>query len=203
VACSTWRFHHRSASSGKFNLNLITTAPAVRYRVKLQNWRDPGSSIHPAKVPDQGNYEAIEEPNHQRHGAPAPGIRRRDFMQLLFRSAAVRRRDSITTRAAACRVVYEIPLAECGVRVLRSVEDEVARLPRSLSMPIPNRPAIARSDLIRLDVLINGERVDRLSISPHATPRIHRGVELCTKMKGCGAAADVRCRDPGRDRQAA
>ncbi len=160
----------------EFNLNLITTAPSVRYRVKLQN----GEIIeldNPAKVPDQGKYEAIEEPIinatvhlPQEYVGPIMQLcqERRGTQQGLHYDPGGR-----------VRVVYEIPLAE----VVFGFYDRLKTMSRGYASLDYEPAGYREADLIRLDVLINGERVDALSLVTHRDNSYHRGVELCTKMK--------------------
>ena len=160
----------------EFNLNLITTAPSVRYKIHLT-----GGEIlevdNPAKVPDQGKYEAVEEPIilatihlPQEYVGPIMQLcqERRGVQQGLHYDPGGR-----------VRVVYEMPLAE----VVFGFYDRLKTMSRGYAS-LDYEPAGYRTaDLIRLDVLINGERVDALSIISHRDNAYHRGVELCTKMK--------------------
>ena len=160
----------------EFNLNLITTAPSVRYRILM-----PGGEVlevdNPAKVPDQGHVENIEEPIitatvhlPQEYVGPIMQLcqERRGVQQGLHYDPGGR-----------VRVVYEMPLAE----IVFGFYDRLKTMSRGYAS-LDYEPAGYRTaDLIRLDVLINGERVDALSIISHRDTAYHRGVELCTKMK--------------------
>jgi GTP-binding protein LepA len=160
----------------EFNLNLITTAPSVRYKIKLNNG-DLLEVDNPAKVPDQGKYETVEEPIilatihlPQEYVGPIMQLcqERRGVQQGLHYDPGGR-----------VRVVYEMPLAE----VVFGFYDRLKTMSRGYAS-LDYEPAGYRSaDLIRLDVLINGERVDALSLISHRDSAYHRGVELCTKMK--------------------
>ena len=160
----------------EFNLNLITTAPSVRYRVKLQN-----GEIHeldnPAKVPDQGKYEAIEEPiiNATVH---LPQEYVGPIMQLCQERRGTQKGLHYDP-GGRVRVVYEIPLAE----VVFGFYDRLKTMSRGYASLDYEPAGYREADLIRLDVLINGERVDALSLITHRDTSYHRGVELCTKMK--------------------
>jgi GTP-binding protein LepA len=160
----------------EFNLNLITTAPSVRYRIQSagQDWIEVDN---PAKVPDQGKVETIEEPIitatvHLPQEYVGP------IMQLCQERRGVQRGLHYDA-GGRVRVVYEMPLAE----VVFGFYDRLKTMSRGYASldyePAGYRPA----DLIRLDVLVNGERVDALSIISHRDTAYHRGVELCTKMK--------------------
>ena len=77
------------------------------------------------------------------------------------------------------RVVYELPLAE----VVFGFYDRLKTMSRGYASLDYEPAGYRESDLVRLDVLINGERVDALSIVTHRDTSYRRGVELCTKMK--------------------
>ncbi|HEY3801310.1 MAG TPA: translation elongation factor 4 [Kofleriaceae bacterium] len=160
----------------EFNLNLITTAPSVRYRVKL-NGGEIVELDNPAKVPDQGKYEAIEEPVitatvhlPQEYVGPIMQLcqERRGVQQGLHYDPGGR-----------VRVVYEMPLAE----VVFGFYDRLKTMSRGYASLDYEPAGYREADLIRLDVLVNGERVDALSIVSHRDTAYHRGVELCSKMK--------------------
>src|SRR5262252_3387912 len=160
----------------EFNLNLITTAPSVRYRIHV-----PGQEVvevdNPAKVPDQGKVEQIEEPIilatvylPQEYVGP--------IMQLCQERRGVQKGLHYDA-GGRVRVQYEMPLAE----IVFGFYDRLKTLSRGYAS-LDYEPAGYRmADLIRLDVLVNGERVDALSIVSHRDSAYHRGVELCTKMK--------------------
>jgi GTP-binding protein LepA len=160
----------------EFNLNLITTAPSVRYRVRM-NGGEIVELDNPAKVPDQGKYEGIEEPIitatvhlTQEYVGPIMQLcqERRGVQQGLHYDAGGR-----------VRVVYEMPLAE----VVFGFYDRLKTMSRGYASLDYEPAGYREADLIRLDVLVNGERVDALSNIAHRDSAYHRGVELCTKMK--------------------
>jgi GTP-binding protein LepA len=160
----------------EFNLNLITTAPSVRYRVRM-----PDGEIveldNPAKVPDQGKYDGIEEPiiNATIH---LPQEYVGPIMQLCQERRGVQQGLHYDP-GGRVRVVYELPLAE----VVFGFYDRLKTMSRGYASLDYEPAGYRESDLIRLDVLVNGERVDALSIVSHRDSAYHRGVELCTKMK--------------------
>jgi GTP-binding protein LepA len=160
----------------EFNLNLITTAPSVQYKVRLTNgdtlWVD-----NPAKLPDQGKYDAIEEPiiNATIH---LPQEYVGPIMQLCQERRGVQKGMHYDP-GGRVRVVYEMPLAE----VVFGFYDRLKTMSRGYASLDYEPAGMREADLIRLDVLVNGERVDALSIISHRDSAYHRGVELCTKMK--------------------
>ncbi len=160
----------------EFGLNLITTAPSVRYRIYVQG-QDVFEVDNPAKVPDQGKYEKVEEPIilatvhlPQEYVGPIMQLcqERRGVQQGLHYDPGGR-----------VRVVYEMPLAE----VVFGFYDRLKTMSRGYASLDYEPAGYREADLIRLDVLVNGERVDALSIISHRDTAYHRGVDLTTKMK--------------------
>ncbi len=160
----------------EFNLNLITTAPSVRYRINLAG----GEVIeldNPAKIPDQGKYETIEEPMitatvHLPQDYVGP------IMQLCQERRGIQQGLHYDP-GGRVRVVYEMPLAE----IVFGFYDRLKTMSRGYASLDYEPSGYRAADLIRLDVLINGERVDALSIISHRDTAYHRGAELTTKMK--------------------
>jgi GTP-binding protein LepA len=160
----------------EFNLNLITTAPSVRYRIHAQN----GEIIevdNPAKVPDQGKAAMIEEPVIK-----ATVHLPQEYVGPIMQLCQERRGVQLGLHydpGGRVRVEYELPLAE----VVFGFYDRLKTMSRGYASLDYEPAGYREADLIRLDVLVNGERVDALSIVSHRDSAYHRGVELCTKMK--------------------
>jgi GTP-binding protein LepA len=160
----------------EFDLDLITTAPSVQYRVRLND----GEVVvvdNPAKVPDGGRFDAIEEPAitatvhvPQEYVGPVMQLcqERRGIQQALHYDPGGR-----------VRVVYEMPLGE----IVFGFYDRLKTLSRGYASLDYEPAGYREADLVRLDVLINGDRVDALSIIAHRDSAYHRGVELCNRMK--------------------
>ncbi len=159
----------------------------------------PGGEVvevdNPAKVPDQGKYEAIEEPIitatvhlPQEYVGPIMQLcqERRGVQQGLHYDPGGR-----------VRVVYEMPLAE----VVFGFYDRLKTMSRGYASLDYEPAGYREADLIRLDVLVNGERVDALSIVSPPRHRLSPRRRAVHEDEGGRAAADVRRRDPGRDRQ--
>jgi GTP-binding protein LepA len=160
----------------EFNLNLIVTAPSVRYRVRL-NGGEVVELDNPAKVPDQGKYEAIEEPI-----ITATVHLPQEYVGAIMQLCQERRgvqQGMHYDPSGRVRVLYEMPLAE----VVFGFYDRLKTMSRGYASLDYEPAGYREADLIRLDVLVNGERVDALSIVSHRDSAYHRGVELCTKMK--------------------
>ncbi|HVK73014.1 MAG TPA: translation elongation factor 4 [Kofleriaceae bacterium] len=161
----------------EFDLNLITTAPSVQYRVYPPGGGDMVIVDNPAKIPDLGKFEKIEEPVitatvHLPQEYVGP------IMQLCEERRG-RQQGLHYDSGGRVRVVYEMPLAE----IVFGFYDRLKTLSRGYASLDYEPAGYRESELVRLDVLVNGDRVDALSIVAHKDSAYHRGVELCTKMK--------------------
>ncbi|MEZ4402113.1 MAG: translation elongation factor 4 [Kofleriaceae bacterium] len=161
----------------EFDLNLITTAPSVQYRLYLTGSDTPMVVDNPAKIPDAGKFDRVEEPVitatvHLPQEYVGP------IMQLCEERRG-RQQGLHYDPSGRVRVVYEIPLAE----VVFGFYDRLKTMSRGYASLDYEPAGYRESDLVRLDVMVNGERVDALSIVSHKDSAYHRGVELCTKMK--------------------
>nr|HEX4317290.1 translation elongation factor 4 [Kofleriaceae bacterium] len=159
----------------EFNLNLIVTAPSVRYRLHILG--EITEVDNPAKIPDAGRVDVIEEPIitatvHLPQEYVGP------IMQLCQERRGTQKGLHYDP-GGRVRVVYEMPLAE----VVFGFYDRLKTMSRGYAS-LDYEPAGYRAaDLVRLDVLVNGERVDALSIVSHKDTAYQRGSDLCTKMK--------------------
>jgi GTP-binding protein LepA len=160
----------------EFNLDLITTAPTVRYRV-LNTDRTVYEVDNPAKIPDLGKYEAIEEPI-----ITATIHTPQEYVGGVVKLCEERRgtQKGITYgHGGRVMVRYELPLAE----VVFGFYDKMKTVSRGYAS-LDYEPAGYRTaDLIRLDLLVNGERVDALSVVCHKERSYERGRDLTIKMK--------------------
>jgi GTP-binding protein LepA len=160
----------------EFNLELITSAPSVCYRVHMPD----GTVVevdNPAKIPDQGKATAIEEPVilatiHVPQEYVGPVV------QLCEERRGVQKNISYAV-SGRVQVVYELPLAE----IVFGFYDRLKTLSRGYASLDYEPAAYREADLVRLDILVNGEKVDALSVVVHRATSYHRGVELCNKMK--------------------
>jgi GTP-binding protein LepA len=160
----------------EFNLDLVTTAPSVRYRVVLQNG-DVEEVSNPARIPDTGKYDRIEEPiiTATVH-VPQAYV---GAMVTLCEERRGTQRGIHYGVGGRVMVKYELPLAE----VVFGFYDKLKTLSRGYASldyePAGYRPA----DLVRLDLLVNGDKVDALSVVCHRDIAFNRGRDLCVKMK--------------------
>jgi GTP-binding protein LepA len=158
-------------------LELVQTAPNVTYEV-LTRRGEVVTIDNPQKVPDAGQIEEFREPV-VRVSFLLPSTNIGDLMQLCSerRGTYVRTEYLSPTRAI---LVYELPLAEVIYDLydkLKSVTHGYGTMDYEL---LGYRPA----DLVRLDVLVAGKRVDALSVIVHRAFAERRGRKLVQKLRG-------------------
>jgi GTP-binding protein LepA len=160
----------------EYNLNLITTAPSVVYRVT----KTDGEVLmvdNPSRLPDLTQTQSVEEPFIKltvHMPAEFVGV----VMALLNDRRGVQiKMDYVTKDRVA--LTYEMPLNEMVFDFydrLKSATKGYASMDYELSEYRP-------SDLVKLDILINGDSVDALSLIIHRDKAAYRGRELVKKMK--------------------
>ncbi len=160
----------------EYGLDLITTAPTVVYRVTMT----AGAVVqvdNPVKLPDPAQHMKIEEPFilatiH----VPAEYVG--GVLRLCQERRGVQREIKYLSESRVM-ITYELPLNEVVMDFydrLKSVSKGYASLDYE---PLDYR----ESDLVRVDILINGEMVDALSLISHRDKAYQRGRELAQKMK--------------------
>ena len=159
----------------EYQLDLISTAPTVRYRL-VPKEGEPYEIETPAAMPAAGDIERVEEPLilATLHVPP-------EYVGGVLALCQDRRGQQRDMHHHGSRVQlrYELPLAE----VVLDFHDRIKSVTRGYGSFdyewIGYRPA----DLVRLDVLVNGEPVDALSLIVHRDKAYHRGTELVRKLK--------------------
>jgi GTP-binding protein LepA len=160
----------------EYNLDLITTAPTVRFRCVMQG----GEVIeldNPAKFPNEGGLERIEEPVIAATIHTPP-----EYVGAILKLCEDKRgKQTGLTYAGEKRVIirYDLPLTEMVFGFydrLKSASRGYASLDYE---PKDYQPA----DLVRMDLLVNGDRVDSLSLIVHRESSYNKGRDLCVKMK--------------------
>jgi GTP-binding protein LepA len=160
----------------EYNLDLIVTAPTVRYRAVL-NGGVVEEIANPAKMPDPGAIDHIEEPI-----ISATIHTPQEYVGNLITLCQERRGTQTGLDYAGDNRVlirYDLPLAE----VVFGFYDKMKTMSRGYASLDYEPKEYATADLIRLDLLVNGERVDALSIICHRDRSYNRGHDLCVKMK--------------------
>jgi GTP-binding protein LepA len=162
----------------EYNLNLISTAPSVVYKV----FPTAGGSFtidNPAKLPPVQNIEHLEEPFLICH-IHVPNEHLGAILGLCQERRGVQKAiDYLGTSGTRVRVTYEMPLAE----VVFDFFDKMKSVSRGYASLDYELGGYRTADLVRVDILINGEIVDALSIIVHKERAYQRGREVCEKLK--------------------
>jgi GTP-binding protein LepA len=160
----------------EYHLTLLTTAPSVVYRVTTT--AGPVVLVdNPAKLPPVQNIAMIEEPILTCH-IHCPGEHLGAVLKLCQDRRGVQR-DIKYHGQKRVQVTYELPLAEVVFDFfdrLKSVSRGYASLDYALK-------GYQESDLVKLDILLNGDPVDALSVIVHRERSYLRGRELCQKLR--------------------
>ena len=160
----------------EYNLQLITTAPSVVYRVTSTDGVETRID-NPSKLPDQTKIAKLEEP-FVKLSVHMPSEYVGPVMALLNDRRGIQvKLDYITSDRVT--LVYDLPLNEMVFDFfdrLKSTTKGYASMDYELS-------EYREADLIKLDILINGEAVDALSVIIHRSKAAYRGRELAKKMK--------------------
>ncbi len=160
----------------EFGLNLITTAPSVRYQVETTAgatlWVD-----NPKDLPDAGAIAQIAEPMIE-----ATILTRSDSVGPILKLCEERRGEQKRLEYVGPERVlieYRLPLAE----VVMDFYDKLKSCSRGYASFDYQLTGYEPGNMVKLDVLVNGEPVDALSVIVHADQAYHRGQALVSRLK--------------------
>jgi GTP-binding protein LepA len=159
----------------EFDLDLITTAPSVVYRVYLTNGRT--LDLHnPADMPDPVRIDRIEEP-----WIKATIFVPDAYLGQVLALCQERRgaQQNLTYAGTRAMVVYRLPLNE----VVFDFYDRLKSVSRGYASFDYQIDSYDPGDLVLMNILINGEPVDALSIIVHRGEAERRGRALCERLK--------------------
>ncbi len=162
----------------EYNLNLISTAPSVVYKV-YPHGGEVLTIDNPAKLPPVQNIEHLEEPFLIAH-IHVPNEHLGAILGLCQDRRGIQKAiDYLGSTGTRCRVTYEMPLAE----VVFDFFDKMKSVSRGYASLDYELGGYRTADLVRVDILINAEIVDALSIIVHKDRAYQRGREVCEKLK--------------------
>ncbi|MFL3654913.1 MAG: translation elongation factor 4 [Halioglobus sp.] len=159
----------------EYNLDLITTAPTVIYEIEKKNG-DVVAVDNPSALPDVGDIEEMREPI-ARCNILVPQEYLGNVITLCVDKRGVQ--CDMQFLGAQVSIVYDIPMAE----VVLDFFDRLKSVSRGYASLDYGFERFQAANLSRLDVLINGERVDALASIIHRDHILHRGRLLTEKMK--------------------
>lgn len=160
----------------EYNMDLITTAPSVVYEVLLRN----GDVIHvenPSKLPPVDKIAEIREP------IDSVTIFVPDEYVGAVMTLCNQKRGIQTNLAYHGRQVhlhYDLPLAE----IVLDFFDKLKSLTRGYASMDYEFKEYRASDVVKIDIMINGDKVDALSSIVHRANSVSRGREIVSKMRG-------------------
>jgi GTP-binding protein LepA len=160
----------------EFNLDLITTAPGVRYIVTTTDGKVTEIDS-PAKMPDPGRIVKIEEPAI-RATILTPEEHLGGILALLEEKRGQQKGFEYIT-SNRVMLTYELPLNE----IVLDFYDRLKSTSRGYASLDYHLAGYWESDLVKLDVLVSGEPVDALSLVLHRDTAAAKGRALATKMK--------------------
>ena len=160
----------------EFQIDLIATTPSVEYHVLLTN----GDFLvvdNPSQMPPPQNIESIEEPYVLAH-VLTPSEYLGNIMKLCQeRRGVFLSLDYLEEKRA--RVAYRLPLAE----IVLDFYDRLKSVSRGYASLDYEFDGYVEGDMVKLDILLNGDPVDALSAIVHRDKAQTWGAELCSKLK--------------------
>ncbi|WP_416190256.1 translation elongation factor 4 [Neisseria sp. CCUG17229] len=159
----------------EFDMDLITTAPTVVYEVVMKN----GEKIeveNPSKLPDISQIETILEPI-----ITATILVPQEYVGNVMTLCNQKRGVQVNMQYMGRQVMltYDLPMNE----VVMDFFDKLKSTSRGYASLDYQFKEFQASDLIKLDIMVNGEKVDALSLIVHRQTAVHRGRELASKMR--------------------
>jgi GTP-binding protein LepA len=160
----------------EYGMNIITTVPNVEYIVYTTN-NEKILVDNPAKMPDASRIERIEEPYIR-----AQIITATEYIGNIMKLAMERRGEHKDTQyldATRADLKFEFPLSE----IIFDFYDKLKSVSKGYASMDYEPIGYRESDLVKLDILLNGEPVDALSMIVHRSRSYEWGKKLCAKLK--------------------
>ena len=159
----------------EYDLDLVTTAPTVVYELLLTNG-DVVQIDSPSKLPDPGSIKEMREPIVEAN-ILVPQEYLGQVIGLCVEKRGVQKNMNFVGNQV--QVSYELPMAE----VVLDFFDRLKSVSRGYASLEYNFVRFEPAQLVRLDIMINGEKVDALAVILHKDNAPYRGRQLCEKMK--------------------
>jgi len=164
----------------EYDLDLITTAPSVVYRIQLRKSKtDDAREImlhNPADYPDPSRIEEIEEP-----WIKATIYTPDEYLGSILKLCQDRRgvQTGLTYVGGRAQVTYELPLNE----VVFDFYDRLKSISRGYASFDYEQIGLREGDLVKMSILVNNEPVDALSMIVHRGQAEARGRHMCERLK--------------------
>ncbi|NDO46714.1 translation elongation factor 4 [Clostridium sp. MD294] len=160
----------------EYNLDLVTTAPSVIYKLFLTDGTEIEIS-NPSNMPDPAKIEHMEEPI-----VKAEIMLPKEYIGAIMKLCQQRRGEYISTEyldETRAMLLYEMPLNE----IIYDFFDVLKSRSRGYASFDYNLIGYKQSELVKLDILVNREVVDALSFIVHKSTSVERGRKICEKLK--------------------
>lgn len=160
----------------EYGLDLIFTAPTVVYKVTTKK----GEKLlieNPSRLPEPNNIESIEEP-YVRMVIHTP----EEFVGGLIKILQEKRglqQDMQYTSGSRMKITYEMPMNE----MIFDFHDKLKSISRGYASMDYEIIDYREGDLVKVDILVNGDKVDALACIVHRGQAAYRGRALCKKLK--------------------
>ncbi|MNO92042.1 Elongation factor 4 [compost metagenome] len=160
----------------EFNIPLITTAPSVIYRIAMTNG-DIIQIDNPSNYPEIGKIDHVEEPY-----VKASIIVPNDYVGMVMELCQNKRGEFINMEyldANRVTIIYEVPLSE----IVYDFFDKLKSGTKGYASFDYEISGYRRSNLVKMDILLNNEQVDALSFIVHRDRAFNRGRIICEKLR--------------------
>jgi GTP-binding protein LepA len=160
----------------EYDLDLITTAPSVIYEIKLNHGQGALHLHNPADMPEPNRIESIEEP-----WIEATIYVPDEYLGSILKLCQDRRgvQKNLTYVGGRAQVTYELPLNE----VVFDFYDRLKSISRGYASFDYHQIGHRMGDLVKMNIMVNGEPVDALSMIVHRGTAESRGRGMCERLK--------------------
>lgn len=161
----------------EFNMTVITTVPNVSYKAFLRRNNEMLVVNNPSELPDPSRIDYIEEPYIR-----AQIITKADYVGQIMNLCIEKRgelKNQVYLTQSRVEITFEMPMGE----VVFDFYDKLKSVSRGYASFDYHPIDYKRSDLIKLDILLNGDQVDALSALVHKSNAHGLGKKICVKLK--------------------
>lgn len=162
----------------EFNMTVITTVPNVSYKAYMK--KDPEEPLivnNPSELPDPSGMDRIEEPYIK-----AQVITKTEYVGAIMTLCIEKRgelQNQVYLTQDRVEITFEMPLAE----IVFDFYDRLKSVSRGYASFDYHPIGYKESDLIKMDLLLNGEQVDALSALVHRSNAFDLGKRICVKLR--------------------
>ncbi|TNF28526.1 MAG: elongation factor 4 [Deltaproteobacteria bacterium] len=160
----------------EFDMNIISTAPSVKYIVKMLDGTEK-TVENPAEMPEPGKFESIQEPivNISIH---VPNEFVGKIIPLCEEKRGIQTGMNYITEERV-QILYDLPLSE----MVFDFYDRLKSYTKGYASMDYEFKGYTESDLVKVDILLNGDKVDALSIICHRSNSFYKGRELTERLR--------------------